>query len=271
MKHDCYLVRYSEIGLKGNVTRRNMESLLVKSIKTLLEKDEKIRKSYSRIIIDSGRKGLIKDLRRVPGVASYSPCLRLGLDDTYSGVKKIVQYYKPENFRISTQRINKKLEKNSVAYDRELGARIVQDYGLKVKLRNSAINVGVELLDESFVFSDRVNGLGGLPQNPKNQFSALLDSDVGVVAALLMIRRGLFPKFYYTKKNYVRKLERFVFYDFESVKIRDWREVEGDIMCVGWGLESLDRIKKLKEKGLVATPVVNSPGTFINYYASFLK
>jgi adenylyl- and sulfurtransferase ThiI len=275
VKFDCFVVRYSEIGLKGRGTRLMMENLLIKSIQTALYKANlkgKVRKSHSRIVIEEGSEKLINELRFVPGIASYSPCLKKEFNNVYDGVEKFVKENKPKSFRISSQRINKNLSKTSMGYNRELGERVVEDFGLKVKLKNSDLNVGVEFVDAAYVFTKKYSGLGGLPQNRRNKFSALIDSKKSLVAALLLIKRGLFPTFYCVKKESCDKLDNFLFYDYNIVSIDDWVNVEGNVICVGWGLEKLNRINALKERCcLVLTPVVNSDATFINNYKTFLN
>ncbi|MBR9678752.1 MAG: hypothetical protein GON13_00605 [Nanoarchaeota archaeon] len=252
-----------------------MEKLLMKSIRTALFKANlkgKVRKSHSRIIIDCGNKKLVDELRFVPGIASYSPCLKKSFNDVYVSVKKFVSVKKPKTFRISSQRVNKNVSKTSVSYDMDLGARVVDDFGLKVNLRSPELNIGVEFIDVSYVFTKKYSGMGGLPQNTRNKFSALIDSKKSLVAALLLIKRGLFPNFFCVKKGCVDGLDDFLFYNYDIVYIDDWRDVEGKVVSVGWGLEKLNRINALKDRGcLVLTPVVNSEATFINKYKTFLN
>ena len=275
MKFDCFVVRYSEIGLKGRGTRLMMENLLIRSIQTALYKANlkgKVRKSHSRIIIDNDNKKLIHELKFIPGIASYSLCLKKEFNNVYDGVKKVVKEKKPKNFRISSQRINKNLSKTSIWYNMDLGARVVDDFGLRVKLKNPELNVGIEFIDAAYIFTKKYAGIGGLPQNRRNTFSALIDSKKSLVAALLLIKRGLFPTFYCIKGSYADELDDFLFYDYDIISIDDWVDVEGRVICVGWGLEKLNRIIALKERGcLVLTPVVNSDATFINNYKTFLN
>ncbi|HSR57583.1 MAG TPA: THUMP domain-containing protein, partial [Candidatus Binataceae bacterium] len=67
-------------------------------------------------------------------------------------------------FRIRTKRDEKRFPLNSMEIDREVGAAVAADLGLKVDLTNPELIISLEVLkDGAYISAGKIAGAGGLP------------------------------------------------------------------------------------------------------------
>ncbi|AEF97234.1 tRNA uracil 4-sulfurtransferase ThiI [Methanotorris igneus] len=200
------IVRYGEIGTKSKQTRKRFEELLAKSIRKLLQKYDihpDVSILHTRLLVEVNKEDFEKTLellRKVPGISSFSPCVecKLDIDNIVKTAKRVVKdklksIDKDEiTFAVKTQRVQKYFPLTSPEINSIVGEKIIEEFGLKVDLKNPDILVEIEVLkDRAFIFTERIRGIGGLPVGTQGNVLVLMSDGIdSPVAAYLMIRRG---------------------------------------------------------------------------------
>jgi len=203
------IIRYGEIGTKSRQTRKRFEELLAKNIRKILEKhkiDSNDKNVHARLLVDIEEDYLeraVELLKKVPGISTFSPAVKCELDieSIVRTAKELVKkelenhtHTKTENitFGVRTQRIHKQFPMNSIEVNRFVGEKIINEFGLKVDLKNPDIPVDIEILrDSCYIFTKRIDGVGGIPVGTQGKVLVLLSDGIdSPVAAYLMIKRG---------------------------------------------------------------------------------
>lgn len=182
-----YLLRYAEIGIKGK-NRAFFERLLIENVKKV-DDNLKIKKTQGRLLVESDK---TLDFRRVFGLSSYSIALRTDVD--FFKIAEVASSLKPKlgKFRVSCQRVDKRIPIKSITVEKEVGALLFEQGG-KVDLKNFDTNVCVELIEGmAYIFTDVVECFGGLPVGSQSKVAVLLQSAKDVLAGLLALKRGCF-------------------------------------------------------------------------------
>jgi thiamine biosynthesis protein ThiI len=199
------LVRYDEIGLKGN-NRRFFENRLLDNIRLKLRKIEgaRFQMPRGRLLVEidvSQADDCVKLLQWVPGIASFSVGVPLAPDPEIVAelgvqwIEPLLASGKSLRFCVKTQRSDKSFPLTSPEFSFEAGSRIMtrlSERGLSVDLTNPEFALEVEIGSrETVVFKSRVAGLRGLPVGTAGSVLTLLSGGIdSPVAAHMMIRRG---------------------------------------------------------------------------------
>jgi len=202
---DSVIIRFGgELWIKKTWTRRLYERRLVKNIKNVLKRYEV---SYSEIVRRRGRLFLRTDsaveatcrLAQIFGISSVSPSL-----ETSSKLEDIVdrsvflagRVLKEEStFAVRCRRVGDQYY-SSADVCRVVGQRILDEFGeklgLKVDLDRPDMKFGVEVRnDEAFVYSDVIEGAGGMPLGTQSRVVGLLSGGIdSAVACWLVMKRG---------------------------------------------------------------------------------
>lgn len=199
------VVHYKELALKGR-NRPWFIRMLVRNIRTALAGLEfaGVRAVMGRIEVELGD-GVPWDevrerLGRVFGIANFSSGFR-GPHDLAALASAILadlddrinlEDRRPESFRVSARRSDKRFPFTSPQIEREVGGLIKQGTGWRVDLEHPALTVQVEMLpDSAFYFFDKTPGAGGLPTGTGGRVACLLSGGIdSPVAAFRMMRRG---------------------------------------------------------------------------------
>lgn len=193
------ILRYSELGLKGN-NRSFFEKRLAKNIKRSLKvsglSKAKVRRTRGRILVDSEENALPL-LRGVFGITSLSdaqvvpPTLEYMKQAALEYAKARVASF--NTFRITCQRINPKFPISSIELEKELGAAVVDSLHKKVCLKNPELNIQFEIADKAYLFSEKIEGAGGLPVGSEGKVIVLINAEeqkMCLLSAYLLLRRG---------------------------------------------------------------------------------
>jgi thiamine biosynthesis protein ThiI len=208
IKYSAVLVRYGELGLKSNQTRRRMTDLLVREIRSALEEKqitfENIRSEWGRIFIETKEADEAAiAASQVFGVVSTSPVVETSanLEDILQKAEALakVEFKKGFTFAVNARRIG---EHNYTSQDirEKLGERILQNLSnleLSVDLSSPQQKISVEVRDNrAYVFTKIVKGVGGMPTGSQGKVVCLISTGLdSPIAAYKVMKRGCIPVF----------------------------------------------------------------------------
>ncbi len=133
-------------------------------------------------------------LRRVFGIANFSYAGRAPLDlkALAATILADLDDRRPESFRVSARRADKRFPLTSPQIEREVGGLIQEATGWRVDLGRPAFTIHIEMLsDGAFYFFGKEPGAGGLPTGTGGRVACLLSGGIdSPVAAYRMMRRG---------------------------------------------------------------------------------
>ena len=199
------LVRYGEILLKG-LNRPVFEDKLIKNIKKSLYGlgKIKVRKSQSRIYVEPDSKDYdfedaIKRLQKVFGIVSLSLVLKVETDfdviketviDVVNNTKKEVN---AKTFKVETKRGNKKFPMTSHEISCEIGGVILDNNeDLTVDVNNPDFIVYLEVREETYIYTTKVDGSCGMPTGTNGRAMLLLSGGIdSPVAGWSIAKRGV--------------------------------------------------------------------------------
>ncbi|MEM3927628.1 MAG: tRNA uracil 4-sulfurtransferase ThiI [Archaeoglobaceae archaeon] len=180
------IVHYGEIGVKGK-NREFFEKKLVENIQRFAE--AKRRFGYIEVPY---REGLEEKLKKVPGIRYFGIGFKTGLD--IEEIKSAVLDALPEtfeSFKISASRRNKNFPMDSMEINKVVGAFVVEKTGKKVKLEKPDVTIWIEIGNEALVYSQRFEGIGGLPVGVAGKVVSLISGGIdSPVASFLAMKRG---------------------------------------------------------------------------------
>ncbi len=193
-----YLVRYSEIGLKGPRARKNMEKTLVHNISSVLAPhgDHSISVERGRIFIQTSiGHGTVSDsLSRVFGIKSFSHVQTFTFQSLDQLLDIVTQTFrdrlKGKKFAVRCRRSGNH-SFTSLEVERLAGEMLFPFSG-GVSLKNPDIEVDVELRDDkAYLYSEVIKGPGGMPLSSQGRMLALMSGGIdSPVAAWYLMKRG---------------------------------------------------------------------------------
>ncbi|MFW6269651.1 MAG: tRNA uracil 4-sulfurtransferase ThiI [Bacillota bacterium] len=224
--YDVIIVRYGEIGLKGDNQYFFMNKLIenIKKACNPISSTIKVKKKPGRIYIypDNNYEKILNALKLIPGIVSFSPAVITDLD--YEEMKKTalklfkseVKNY-PVTFKVETNRANKSFFKNSMEINREVGAYFLDQFDeekLSVDIHNPDYILNYDVRKNSaYIFIRTSKGPGGLPVGTSGKALLLLSGGIdSPVAGWLGMKRGLevealhFHSFPYTSERAKEKV-----------------------------------------------------------------
>lgn len=201
---NAVVVHFKELSLKGR-NRPWFIRLLARNITIALKglPVRSVRSVMGRIEIElDGERAIARDvaaeissrLARLFGIANFSfagrgPHEFARLADV---ILTDLGDVRPESFRVSVSRSDKRLPFTSPQAEREIGGLIKSARGWRVNLDQPALTVHVEMLtDGAFYYFGKTPGAGGLPTGTGGRVACLLSGGIdSPVAAYRLMRRG---------------------------------------------------------------------------------
>lgn len=196
-----YFVRYGEIGVKSPKVRRLFEKKLMSNIQA--ELDCEFVNNFGRILLKTEKsdKEVREVLDRVFGIVSYSQVFETVTDE--SKISELVEEtlseqisngkFNPEKdtFAVKCRRVGNH-DFSSQEMAGYVGSVIIKLTDAKVDLSNPDFTVYVEVRDDkSFIFYEKIKGLGGLPVGSQGRVVCLISGGIdSPVAAYQMLKRG---------------------------------------------------------------------------------
>ena len=201
----AFLIKYGEIGIKGN-NKRVFENKLINIIDMSLRNSNlkaKISYEEGRIycqMLDDSDSRLVTDkLQRIFGIVGICPMVQLqdnGFDDLADNVIKFIEEnYDEKNFsfKVKAMRARKNYPLNSMQINEELGGRILEAFpDTYVDVHKPEVMVHVEIRSKINIFTKVIKGQGGMPQGTSGRGMLLLSGGIdSPVAGYMMAKRGV--------------------------------------------------------------------------------
>jgi len=195
----CLLVHYHEISLKAG-----HRPMFLRHLRQNLERATvdlppvKVIQLPGRLMLDlegnPAPEAVRERVTRICGVANLALAQRVTsqMDAIKAAVGRMIEGRQFESFRITARRAFQTYPLTSVEINRELGTFVLERVKTRVDLDNPALIIHVEVLPgETFIYSDREPGPGGLPVGSSGTVVSLLSGGIdSPVAAWRMMKRG---------------------------------------------------------------------------------
>ena len=196
-------VSMGEIALKG-LNRKYFEDKLISRMKRTIEDIgyHRIYKEQGKIYIEAPKNNfeqIINRLKKVFGLVYISPCIRLEKDmdkikeASIEIMKEKLLKDNVKTFKVKTNRIDKTFPIKSPQVSREIGAVILKNFkDLKVDVHNPEVYVYIDIKENIYIYTERIEGYGGLPVGTSGKGLLLLSGGIdSSVAGFLMAKRGV--------------------------------------------------------------------------------
>lgn len=200
MKSKVILLRYGEIFLKGR-NKSYFEKLLIDNIKAKLTDVQcDFVRTQNRYYIENYDEKLtdeiVRRMKQVFGLHSLSVATKIETD--YEALNEAALKYAPDvnaTFRITVNRADKSLDKNSAQIGADIGAYVLaRRKGYKVDLHRPQIEIKIDIREKgySYVFRDIELCAQGMPVGCSGKGLLLLSGGFdSPVAGYRMARRGM--------------------------------------------------------------------------------
>lgn len=196
-------VSIGEIVLKG-LNRKYFEDKLISRIKRVMGNLE-----YNRVYNEQGKlyieapedsfEEIINRLKKVFGLVYISPCIRLEKDMYWiekASIKVMEEKLLKDpvkTFKVVTNRVDKSFPEKSPEISKKIGAAILRNVeGLSVDVHNPDTYVYIDIKQNCYIYTERIQGYGGLPVGTSGKGLLLLSGGIdSSVAGFLMAKRGV--------------------------------------------------------------------------------
>lgn len=222
-----FIVRCGEVALKG-MNKPYFERILVERIRKNLKniKGSKVSRKegliFVRTPLESDTKEVIAEISKVFGVSSVSPAFEVESNLDAIGLKAVefmnsmIENESVKTFKVEAKRADKNFPIKSPEIAARVGACVLKGCKvLKVDVHNPDCNLFVDLrVDKTYIYTEKINGLGGLPFGTNGRGMVLLSGGIdSPVAAWMMAKRGMvidavhFHSYPYTSPRAQQKVE----------------------------------------------------------------
>ncbi len=198
------VIHYGEIAIKGK-NRHLFERALIENIRENLKgcSFDDVKKISGRFILKLNKKSELEEissrLKKIFGISyfAFANSSKSNIDDIKKVTAETVADEKAKTVRVLTKRSNKQFPMDSVAINKEVGEYLINKFDFTVDLVNAELSVWIEIVEKYvFVYTKRIDGLGGLPVGVSGKVLALISGGIdSPVAAYLMMKRGCSVKF----------------------------------------------------------------------------
>ncbi|MDF2944586.1 MAG: thiI [Herbinix sp.] len=200
----AFLIKYAEIGLKGN-NRFIFENALRDRIKEALHflGDFEVSKEQGRIFVECpdeyDYEETVAAIQKVFGISSICPVAVIESSDwdtLTQGVGDYVEAMYPDRnftFKVEAKRADKNYKYTSPEICIEMGAYLLKRFPeMKVDVHEPSVRFTVELRTKCYVYSIIIPGLGGMPVGSNGKAMLLLSGGIdSPVAGYMISKRGV--------------------------------------------------------------------------------
>lgn len=201
----AFLIKYAEIAIKGK-NRYLFEDALVKQMRIALSKVEgefRVTKEQGRVYVFCPEEydfdEAVEALQKVFGIVEICPVVIYEDQGFEQMAKDVVSYMHaryPEyagTFKMYTRRAKKSYPMTSMEVSAEIGGRILDEFpNASVDVHEPQLTVSVEIRDKIYVYSDSIQGPGGMPIGTNGKAMLLLSGGIdSPVAGYMIAKRGV--------------------------------------------------------------------------------
>ncbi len=202
--YQAFLIKYSEIGIKGK-NRYIFEDALRSRVTEKLQRCQgefKVEKEQGRIYVEASggfdAEEITGALTKVFGIAGICPVVLL--EKEFEALKTgVLRYLKEEfadtkqTFKVKAKRSDKDYPRTSPEICMDLGEAIIEECGnMTVDVHNPDIYVNIEIRSEAYVYVKSIKGPGGMPVGTSGQAMLLLSGGIdSPVAGYMIAKRGV--------------------------------------------------------------------------------
>lgn len=200
----AFLIKYAEIGLKGNNRYLFENALRDRVAEVLAPRGEYIvTKEQGRIFVECpdnyDYEETVEAIQRVFGISSFSPVVVIDSsewEDLKNGVGDYVGSMYPDKkftFKVMAKRADKNYPMTSPEICSEMGAYLLKRFPeLTVDVHEPDVQVTVEIRNKSYVYSLVIPGPGGMPVGTNGKAMLLLSGGIdSPVAGYMISKRGV--------------------------------------------------------------------------------
>lgn len=200
----AFLIKYAEIGLKGNNRYLFENALRDRVAEVLAPRGEYIvTKEQGRIFVECpdnyDYEETVEAIQRVFGISSFSPVVVIDSsewEDLKNGVGDYVGSMYPDKkftFKVMAKRADKNYPMTSPEICSEMGAYLLKRFPeLTVDVHEPDVRVTVEIRNKSYVYSLVIPGPGGMPVGTNGKAMLLLSGGIdSPVAGYMISKRGV--------------------------------------------------------------------------------
>lgn len=200
----AFLIKYAEIGLKGN-NRYIFENALRDRIKEALNRlgNYEVTKEQGRIFIECPEEydyeETVSALQKVFGISSICPVAVIESSEWEVLTKGVGDYVEAMysqrefTFKVEAKRADKNYPLTSPEICIEMGAYLLRRFPeMKVDVHDPSVRITVEVRTKSYVYSIIIPGLGGMPVGSNGKAMLLLSGGIdSPVAGYMISKRGV--------------------------------------------------------------------------------
>ena len=224
-KIDAIGLGYGELALKGK-NRGTFENNIKNRILNKIKKyDANLVNDMSKLYIylDNNAKEILEDIKKVFGINNINLSVKCETNekDIKNKILEIANdvYEKgARTFKVEVNRGNKKFEKNSMEFAKDLGAHILINSKFeKVSMRNPDVLFSLDIREKTYIYTEKIQTYGGLPLGSAGRGLVLISGGIdSPVASFMMCKRGLkldfvtFHSFPFTSEKALIKIEELV-------------------------------------------------------------
>lgn len=201
----AFLIKYAEIGIKGN-NRYLFEEALVQQIKYALKRCDgefQVTRTQGRIYVyalsEFDYDETIDNLKTVFGISGICPVVPLE-DEGFEKLSGDIVHYMNEvypdkqmTFKVQARRARKNYPMDSMELNRKLGEVILDAFPeIRVDVHQPDVMLHVEIREKIYIYSEIIPGPGGMPVGSNGKAMLLLSGGIdSPVAGYMIAKRGV--------------------------------------------------------------------------------
>lgn len=201
----AFLIKYAEIGIKGN-NRYLFEEALVQQIKYALKRCDgefQVTRTQGRIYVyalsEFDYDEAVDNLKTVFGISGICPVVPLE-DEGFEKLSQDIVHYmnavypdKQITFKVQARRARKNYPMDSMELNRKLGEVILDAFPeIRVDVHQPDVMLHVEIREKIYVYSEIIPGPGGMPVGSNGKAMLLLSGGIdSPVAGYMIAKRGV--------------------------------------------------------------------------------
>lgn len=198
MKQSQILIRYGEIGLKAEATRRQFTNALKKQINLAFAQEGlsvSIEVQRGRFFLHTNHiKKSASILSRIFGIVSFSPVWETSsqLDILTKDVVRLLSEKLSEEtsfaLRVRRSGIHQFSSQDAAIH---IGNSVCNHFHSSVDLENPDVELFIEIRDEkAYLFLEKIAGVGGLPYATQGRVCCFVKNRSDMIASWFLMKRG---------------------------------------------------------------------------------